>query len=137
MATVTVRVDRSQATRRLNKLLTAVSEAGTATANEMGEIGKAKAQRLAPYHSGQTFRAIKLVKAKGPEVLLLANNVLRDGHPRNIQNFDLTRWMHTSARARRHIHSGDPHFMYTTRDFLRSIGGNVGGKNFSIRIRGV
>lgn len=37
-------------------------------------------------------------------------------------NFSLTRWSHTSPRAKSHFKSGSPTFMYDTRDYLNRYG---------------
>ncbi len=126
-----VRVDRAGATKRINRLQRLIVNEGAETVKDVADLGKAFAQRKAPYHSGQTFRSIRVLKAKkATEAIVFAQNILNDGHPRSYAKFDLVRWMHTSRKASRHIHTGDPRFMYTTRDYLKRVATVVGQKRY-------
>lgn len=128
---VQMTVDVSKAERKLNALLNDLEAGAQLVADDVGQIGKNYARLRAPYYSGKTFRLIKLRRMNGGEAQVVAQNSTRsDGHTRNIANFNLVRWMHTSSKARRHIHSGDPRFMYTTREYLKSIASVQGQKRF-------
>ena len=119
--------DRSKANARLRRYRADFEKTGKKTVEELGKIGKQFARTIAPYDSGATFRNIVLRKGNSDhEAVVMAQNPTRgDGHKRNIANFNLVRWMHTSPRAAAHIYSGDEHFMYTTREYLRRIGGKA------------
>ncbi len=128
---VQMTVDTSRAERKLSALLKDIEEGANLVAEDVGQVGKNYARLKAPYYSGRTFRLIKLKRMGGGEAQIVAQNpTASDGHTRKIANFNLVRWMHTSGKARRHIHSGDPRFMYTTREYLKSIASVKGQKRF-------
>lgn len=113
-------IDVSKASRKLFSLERKMQTAANAGIKEVGELGKFYAHSIAPYYSGATFRNITLRRGddESESVIFARNPVAGDGHKRNIKNFNLIRWMHTSPRARGHIRSGEPQFMYKTRDYL-------------------
>lgn len=113
-------IDVSKASKKLFRLERKMRTEGVAGAQEIGELGKFYARSIAPYYSGATFRNITLRRGddESESVIFARNPVAGDGHRRNIKNFNLIRWMHTSPRAKSHIRSGEPQFMYKTRDYL-------------------
>lgn len=120
-ATLQYDVDLTRASKKVYRLEKRLKEEAALSVKELGELGKFYARSIAPYYSGKTFRNIILQRGKeGTQAVIMAKNpTANDGHVRRIANFNLVRWMHQSPRAMRHIQSGDPHFMYRTRDYLR------------------
>jgi hypothetical protein len=111
------------------------------TAETLADMGKLHARDIAPYETGKTVSLIKKFvypTAKGYEATIVAQNpTASDGHKRNIKNFNLVRWMHTSSKALGHIYSGDPRFMYSTQMYLEKIKKSVAqGKVKDIKIGG-
>lgn len=115
-------VDKTRAANKLRSLMSDVKSQADKDVNYLGDVGKQHARLEAPYYSGQTLRKIKLLRANNKEeAIIVATNILNDGHVRKIARFDLTRWMHQSRRASSHIKSGNPKFMYETAEYLRRI----------------
>jgi hypothetical protein len=112
-------IDYSRAIRKIGHLTQDVKDTSNKALNDVGEDGKRYAKSIAPRWSGQTISKIKLLKSKGFEVQINATNILSDGHARKLSRFDLTRWMHTSSRAAKHIKSGDHKFLDSTAEYLR------------------
>jgi len=111
----------------------AVNKEGKATVDQLGSLGVAYAKRYAPYFTGETAkRIVKRFEQKtdGPQVTILIE-------PKRLvnNNFDLVKWMHLTGgihrspnpwnrnpgRTGKHIRSGDPQFMYSTRNYLNKI----------------
>ena len=125
MPKVAVTVDAKKAYRKMRLLQQKLKEEGSLAIKEIGELGKSYARSKAPYYSGKTFRNIILRNITGTEVIIQARNSTAG----RADGFNLVRWMHTSPRARRHIHSGDPQFMYRTSSYLRKVApGRVQGR---------
>jgi len=117
-------VDPTNALKKLNRVNKQIIKLGKITADMLVESGKQYARTIVPVYTGKTYRLIKAFKAtrSNPQATVVAENpTAHDGHHRRMANFNLVRWMHTSGKAFRHIHSGDPHFMYTTRQYLNNI----------------
>lgn len=137
---VNIKADVTKALEKLNKVNKGIVALGRLTTENLGESGKWYAKTLVPVYTGRTYSLIKTfgpTRGRRQEVIIVAENPTeKDGHRRNIANFDLVRWMHTSVKALRHIRSGDPHFMYTTREYLNNIKTGVAKGNWQkIRIR--
>jgi hypothetical protein len=125
MPKVAVTVDAKKALNKLNLLQSKLKSEGALSIKEIGELGKAYARNKAPYYSGKTFRNIVLPQITGTTVVIKAQNPTAN----RADGFNLVRWMHTSAKARRHIHSGDPRFMYRTSEYLKRVApGRVQGR---------
>ena len=125
MPKVTVYVDPSKAIRKMKLLQAKLKAEGSLSIKEIGELGKSYAKARAPYFSGKTFDNIILRMITGPEVIIQARNSTAG----RADGFNLPRWMHTSPRARSHIGSGDPKFMYRTASYLRKVApGRVQGR---------
>lgn len=114
-------VDVTKAAKKLYRLEKKFNEVGRLAITEIGEAGRDYARSISPYYSGRTFRNIKFRrKESDTQVVIVAQNpTASDGHRRTIKNFNLVRWMHQSPLAKDHIKSGNPRFMYATRDYLR------------------
>lgn len=135
-----VSINTKRAERRLRNLEREIRQKSDATVNELGRLGKDKAKSIVPYYSGNTFKSIRRRTTRGSQGaearIFIEPYILDDGHVRNIANFSLVRWMHTSPRAVGHIKSGDRLFMYTTRNYLNEIKTGVAqGKFKNINIR--
>jgi hypothetical protein len=124
---VKVTVNARKALAKLRRLEAKISEKGTITLNEIGQLGKAKAASLVPRDSGVLARNLHFRTTKGQSVSIFVTdpfgNAIEGVPPvrypgRGVRNFQLVRWMHSSAKAQAVIRSGDPHFMFTTRDYL-------------------
>ncbi len=135
-----ISADTTKAINKLVKLQAQVKILGDESVRTLGELGKWKARSIAPYRSGLVYRNIMLQKKEGLNALVMAKNPINsypgEPHIRRISNFNLVRWMHTSPKAIRHIHSGDPRFMFTTREYLNKIKGGVARSTFNkLKIR--
>lgn len=118
MPKIAVTVDAKKAKRKMLLLQAKLREQGKLSVQELGELGKSYARSKAPYWSGKTFRNIILRKVDGNEVIIQARN----STAQRADGFNLPRWMHTSPKARNHIKSGDPQFMYRTSSYLKKVG---------------
>ena len=128
------KIDYKRATAKLRRILDESIKAGNLTSEDLKELGKSKAKSIAPVYSGQTRSKIKARASKGKDGvswLIYATNILNDNHIRNIENFDLTRWMHTSPRAQGHIKRGNRQFLYETTRYLNKIKKNVAKGHFN------
>ncbi len=133
-------INARKAIRKLQRYEQAIIEKGTATVSDLGLLGKNFAKNIVPYDTGFTYKSIrkKTIRRVEPESKIFnepsirPNDVVHRGKPRQggIVNFNLVRWMHTSPKARSHIKSGDPQFMYTTREYLNGIKGDVARGRF-------
>jgi len=124
---------------------------------ELKEKGKEHAKQIAPKWSQGTQDTAKLIrgivsrKADGWEAIILAPNPTKGGSNRffpqksDYPDFNLVRWMHETGgvfqsdnmfgkKGTKHIKSGDPRFMYTTRDYLNKIKKDVAQRHFKTRI---
>jgi hypothetical protein len=129
-------------TRRITK------KYGKLTVDELGSLGVAHARRYAPYFTGKTARSIvKRYKETSDghkvDIVIEPKRLVNDG-------FDLVKWMHMTGGIHRkpnpynknpghvgkHIKSGNPRFMYSTRDYLNKIKKRVAkGKFDRIKIK--
>jgi lambda repressor-like predicted transcriptional regulator len=109
--------------------------AGRKTVKQLAEMGKSMAKAIAPHYSGRTAKMIIVRKKQTPEGVvaqIIAQNPTKGGAHRysegQYRNFNLVRWMHQTKGVYqshnpfgpkpKHIRSGDPQFMFTTRRFL-------------------
>ena len=140
---ITVRVGK--ALRKLRALEKEIEHKSALTVQDLGKAGKQTAKALTPVDTGFTYKSIKrrtVRRASGDRAEIFIEPAIRpvDGvHRKSVgqyPNFNLVRWMHVSPRARSHITSGDPKFMYTTRNYLNQIKGKVARGRFkTIKIR--
>lgn len=147
MIRIRAEVKDKGALKKLQKKQLSVAKAAEATVNDLARLGQTHAQLIAP--RGRQKKLISLIKvfktkkASGPGAEIHAQNpTANDGHFRNIQNFDLVKWMHATRgvfqtdnpwgkAGKKHIKTGSPTFMYRTRDWLRSKVGAVASSNFN------
>lgn len=145
MVSRNITVRAGKALRKMRLLKQEIREKASLTVKDLGKAGKHTAKALTPVDTGFTYKSIRrrtLRRASGDRAEIFIEPAIRpvDGvHRRSTgqyPNFNLVRWMHTSPRARNHITSGDPKFMYTTRNYLNSIKGRVARGRFkTIKIR--
>jgi hypothetical protein len=115
-----VNVNAQQAFRKLARVRMQVWKARDATVETLGNLGKNYAKSIAPYYTGKTANMIfktTIQTINGKECHIVAPN----STPDRKDNFNLVRWMHLSPRAKYHIHSGDPRFMFSTGNYLNTI----------------
>lgn len=110
-------VDRSKAMAKLARLQRQIEAEGSLAVEELGRLAQNYARNKAPYFSGATFRLIKLTELSGDRFVLVSQNSTAG----RADGFNLPRWMHTSHRARSHIRTGDPQYMYRTSAYLRQV----------------
>ena len=129
---MTVKIDTTKLDAKLERLRKALKKAGTETIIDITEKGKLFAKLKAPHYTGKTADYIIARKnpALGQGTIVARNPTANDGHQRNIANFHLVRWMHTSSKAQRHIKSGDRRFMYRTAEYLVQIKKGVASGHF-------
>ncbi len=156
MAILKTKVDYRRAMKKLEKAKKEIFKAGQATVSELAYMGSYHAKAIAPFYSGKTVSLIKVFKGTnkdGPYANIVAQNpTASDGHKRNIANFNLVRWMHATGGIGRpsfmgrdgkfytksfgpttkKIKSGDPRFMYKTRDYLKRMKIQVARGKFNL-----
>lgn len=129
---IRAKINKRAANKRIEKIENNAIESGNLAVRELGKLGQNFAKTIVYYDTGFTYKSIKRRTLKGPQgeyVKLFIDPYIRpvDGTHRhsagNYSNFSLVRWSHTSPLASFHIKSGDPQFMYTTRQYLESIKG--------------
>lgn len=136
---VTVNVNTRRAQKKMRTLVKKSEQRGAKTVADLANLGKRFAKSIVPVFSGRTYRSIRkrvLRRKGGPEAkVYVYPTVLKDGHNRQIQNFELVRWMH-QPKNRGHFRSGEPQFMYKTRDYLNKMKKKVAQGNYkNINIR--
>lgn len=132
---VTMTVDHKKADKKIANYVRKANRQGSLLVTELGQLGVSIAQRRAPYYTGSTYRAIKLMKGSNQyQSIITGKNIRPDTPGRKIKNFDLTRWMHQSDNMRYgkgpHVKSGDRFFMYSTLNILKDIAGIKARKSF-------
>lgn len=135
-----VSIQTQGAVRKFNKLKQMMEEQGRLTRDDLIEMGKQFARSIVPVYTGRTHEYIIARKGENSDgsfgVIVAKNPTVSDGHVRNIGNFNLVRWMHTSPNSSKHIKSGDRKFMYTTRDYLNGTKKRVAtGRYRKIKLR--
>lgn len=120
-----------KAARKLALLEKKLDEQGKLSAQEVREMGKSFARTQAPHNSGRLISLIQLPKTTGSEAVIVSKNpkgnrIYPEG---KVKNFNLVRWMHKTGgkfqsdnpfgkAGTQHIKTGDPRYMYSTRDYL-------------------
>lgn len=121
-----ITVDAKDLFRKAQKVKRLKLIASKESINTLTELGKVRAKEIAPYFTGRTAKLIRRLPARQRKdgiqgAIIAPNPTLSDGHVRNIANFNLVKWMHETngvLRGRKHIRSGEPQFMFKTRDYL-------------------
>jgi len=118
---ITVSVDVSRAVDKFKRMEQKLISEGDVTTRKLADLGKAFAASIAPRDTGKTVQGIVRRKGKAVEWQIVAQNM--HPHASRLGNFNLPYWMHNSPNAKDHIKSGDPKFMFTTRDYLEGLAG--------------
>jgi len=117
---------------------------GRLSGKELATLGMNYARYRAPYDTGRVFNHIDIQQPSGNNIyykIITRNPMI--GAPKSYQfspsrlaNFNLIRWMHTSANAFKHIKSGSPVFMYDTKSFLERVAKTrVTGRYKNLKLR--
>lgn len=134
------RVDARRAFRKLAHAEKLMYKKSNLIGENFAKRGKYMAREIAPYYSGKTAKFIRVIRLKGTETdtwMIQAMNPTIGGANRKFSkgkypNFNLVRWMHETdgvfqtdnplgKAGTRHIQSGEPQFMYVTKDYLNRI----------------
>ena len=109
----------------LNKFIKNIKYLGYSEPKKLALEGQRLAQMLAPVYSGTLIKAIKYQTISGTSAELYVDENILFTNPNNqygrAKNFNYAAYMHETGGAMgmgRHITSGDPRFMFTTRDKL-------------------
>jgi hypothetical protein len=129
MAKVWVQLDDSQLRKKILRIKKELDTCSEKTSMDLAEKGKWIAKFLAPKWSGKTsdFIIARKSPVKGQSRIIARN-------PTADRNFNLVRWMHETngiLDGHKHIYSGDPRFMYSTRIELNRIKRRVAQGNYS------
>jgi len=117
---IRVTVDASKAVAKFRRMERAMITEGDATTLKLARLGQAFSASIAPRDTGLTVQGILVLKNKQMQARIAATN----SHPElEARGFNLPYWMHNSRYAKSHIKTGDPKFMFTTRDYLEGIAG--------------
>lgn len=146
------KVTTNLAQARLAKLEKKIAKAMDQTIKDLVDLGKEKARVIVPKGStGWLYNTIRGRVTQGSTtegMVYLDPKILPDsqrvypGTGRYPNNFNLARWMHETGGkfrtpnpfgqvGKQHITSGDPYFMYTTRDYLNARKRVVASGNFN------
>lgn len=131
-------IDSSRAQAKLNRAYKKIVKQATVSTRELVTWGANFAKQIVPYQTGQTWSAIKTSTSAtndGAKGKIYIANIQREdsGEFSNTPSKttqQLVSIMHTWSGAKRHFRSGDPHFMYTTRDRLNTTGKTKVKKDF-------
>ena len=151
-----VTVDTSGMKRHLARVKRLIAKGSDKALHELGKLGKNKARQLAPKDSGRTASLIRLQKLRtnqGIRYQIQAQNPTKGGTHRILgpgkygSQFNLVKWMAETngifqsdnpfgKAGTKHIRTGDPRFMRTTKVYLNSIKKGVAQgtfKNINLR----
>ena len=115
---VKIDVAIGKAALRLTKIQRKIEKEIPLTLKEAAEGGRDYARTQAPYWSGATFQNIRTLRGEDSHQYSV---VAREPKTNTKPGFNLVQWMHTAQKAKSHIKSGDPQFMFTTADWLRQV----------------
>ncbi len=145
----TTKVDYRKAMVKLRRLKKKLALEGNKTVDNLAALGKANAKKIAPYYTGKTAKLIRVIKTIGESGIATATIFSPNPTP-NRGGFNLVKWMHiTKGKFRsnnigvikrsggrhghagqKHIHSGNPQYMYETTRYLKNIKTNVAKGHF-------
>lgn len=89
----------------------------------LARSGVSYMKAIAPRDSGKTINTISMRRKGLVSYRIRVPNIRRGSSTR--MDFRLVGWMHTSPRARRHIKTGKPNFVYRTIRILKRLGGRM------------
>ena len=88
---------------------------------DLGRMAQSYARSIAPVYTGTLLKAIQFRTSKRGVVAIIVDKATLNSNPFNPQNVNYALIMHEkNGQMGRgiHIKSGDPRFMYTTRDYI-------------------
>jgi len=118
--TLSVSADTRGAYKLLNQINKDIEKMDRVEVLKVGQLAFQYARAIAPYRTGATMRAITMKGTNQYQTKLTAGDGhigKKGGEPDKQwrgQHFNLTYWMHHSAKALSHIRSGNPRFMIAT-----------------------
>jgi hypothetical protein len=130
MANAKVLVDDTRAVAKLNRAYNKILKQTVVSTKELMKFGAEFAKQIVPYDTGQTWKAIKVSTkpvVRGSQGQIYIATVQREDS-REFSNapskttMDLVNIMHKWSGSKNHFRSGDPKFMYATRDMLKQTG---------------
>jgi len=130
---VWVQLDDTKLRNKILRIKSELDRCAEKTAYDLAEKGKWIAKFLAPKWSGKTsdFIIARKSPVKGESRIIARDSTGgRSTESPRSDGFRLVKWMHESPNARRHIYSGDPKFMYSTRIELNRIKTKIAKGNF-------
>ena len=129
MVKININVNSQRAYRKLQRLEKEIGSVSRIGVKQAGELAKLYAKSIAPYKSGKTMRAITTKGSNQYKTKIVA----KDGHPEKYyagktgRKFNLTYWLHFSAKAESYIKHGEAKFMFLTYAYIN--------KKFKIEMR--
>jgi len=120
----TVRVSQKDVDRTRRKLTTYANKLMREFEGlpwELGRIAQAYARSIAPVMTGTLLRAIQFRTNQRSVASLVVDKATLNSNPTNYLNVNYAAIMHEKNGDMGrgvHIHSGDPRFMFTTRDYI-------------------
>jgi hypothetical protein len=129
-------VDSKRATTKLNKAYEKLVRQSWVSTKDLVTFGANFAKQIVPYDTGQTWKAIKTrttPKREGGTGEIYINNIQREDGSREslgLTTLQLVGIMHRWSGSERHFKTGDPQFMYTAREVMKTIGNTKIRKDF-------
>jgi hypothetical protein len=130
MRAFNVRLNEADLEAKIKRIVKGLESASGKTTRELAERGKWMAKFLAPKWSGRTSDFI--ITRYSPN--RFETRIIPKNPTAYRANFNLVTWMHMSngiKNGRKHIYSGDPRFMFTTKRELNRIKRGVAIRNFT------
>jgi hypothetical protein len=123
-------VDDRRAAAKLNRAYNKLVKQSWTSTRDLVSFGANFARQIVPYDTGQTWKAIKTStnpKKTGSEGNIYIANIRREdsgafSNSLSKTTQELVSIMHRWSGSKHHFNSGDPRFMYTTRDVMNSLG---------------
>lgn len=118
MLAMDMKIDSAKVINKFNKSSNTLKKNLEDGVGEILLLGTAKAKLIAPMKSGALILAI-VKKFLGKTVGVISS--LQPNHPVTGTKYPYHVKMHTSNLVASRITSGDPHYMYTTKDYVEEI----------------
>jgi len=118
--------DLARLQRRLRTYANNLRKEFDGFADELARIGQTYARSIAPRDKGYLHRAIRWKTDKTSSAMIRIDKATLNSNPSNHQNVNYAAIMHlNNGKMGRgvNIYSGDPEFMFTTRDYLKQVMG--------------
>ena len=94
------------------------------SSEELARTARAYAKSIAPRDRGYAIRSVQWKTTKTDQAEIWISQTILNENPTNPKNFNYVRHMHETNGAMGrgiHIRSGDPRFMFTTRDYIKRV----------------